>query len=275
MSEYDDQFNLRKRHPFGRLHLLINELQSHLATQSLRSSLDISYGDSSGEKLDIFPAKSPNAPVFVFIHGGYFRALDKKQYRYIAKPFIEAGCTVALVNYDLAPAVSVKEIIEQNIKAFLWIYKNIDRWNGNPSNIVICGHSVGAFLVAKILEFEWTPEIRSSISGAIMLSGLYDLTKMRQSYLNESLRLSEDDVTNLSPIFGDIRCFTKAIVAVGDDETAEFIDQSKRYCGKLQQTKSSCEYLLLKNKNHYTVSRMLSSRNNDLMNKILDICGVN
>ncbi|WP_444913027.1 alpha/beta hydrolase [Microbulbifer sp. ZKSA004] len=275
MSEYDDQFNLRKRHPFGRVHLLINELQSYLATQTLRNSLDISYGDSPGEKIDIFPAKSPTAPVFVFIHGGYFRALDKKQYRYIAKPFVEAGCTVALVNYDLAPAVSVKEIIEQNIKAFLWIYKNIDRWNGNPSNIVVCGHSVGAFLVAKILEFEWTPEVRSSISGAIMLSGLYDLTKMRQSYLNESLRLSEDDVTNLSPIFGDIRCFTKAIVAVGDDETAEFIDQSKRYCGKLQQTKSPCEYILLKNKNHYTVSRMLSSRNNDLMNRILDICGVN
>ncbi|WP_444931059.1 alpha/beta hydrolase [Microbulbifer sp. SSSA002] len=274
MKEYDDQFNLRKRHPLGRVHILVNELQSYIARKTLDRSIDVSYGNSPGEKLDIFPAQHRDAPVFVFIHGGYFRALDKKQYSYIAKPFVEAGCAVALVNYDLAPAVSVKDIIEQNIKAFLWIYENIDRWNGNPNNIVICGHSVGAFLVAKILTFEWAPEIRQSINGAIMLSGLYDLTKMRLSFLNESLHLSEDDVASLSPIFGNIQCLPKAIVAVGEDETEEFIDQSKRYAGKLQEANSPYEYLLLKDKNHYTVSRMLSNRNNDLMRKILDICGV-
>ncbi|AWF81447.1 hypothetical protein BTJ40_11800 [Microbulbifer sp. A4B17] len=275
MTEYDDQFNLRKRHPFGRVHLLVNELQSYVARKTLRSSLDISYGDSPGEKVDIFPAEHSNAPVFVFIHGGYFRSLDKKQYSYIAKPFTKAGCTVGVVNYDLAPMVSVKDIIDQNIKAFLWIHKNIDRWNGNPNNLVICGHSVGAFLVAKILEFEWPPEVRESINGAIMLSGLYDLTKMRRSYLNESLHLSEDDVANLSPILRDIRCFPKTIVAVGEYETEEFIDQSKRYCRKLRDIDSSYEYILLENKNHYTVSRMLGNRNNDLTNRVLDICGVN
>ena len=275
MTDYNDQFNLRKRHPLGRVHLLTNELQSYVTRFALRKSLDIGYGNSFGEKVDIFPAGHSNAPVFVFIHGGYFKAFDKRQYSYIAKPFVSAGCTVALINYDLAPKVSVKEIIDQNIKAFIWIYENISRWNGNPENIVICGHSVGAFLVAKILEFDWEQKVRQSIAGAALLSGLYDLSKLKQSYLNESLQLSDDDVTNLSPIFGHISDFPHAIVAVGEDETEEFIEQSKRYSKKLQDAKSSHEYMLLENKNHYTILRMLRSRNNDLVKRILGMCGVN
>ena len=113
MTNYDHQFNLRKRHPLGRLHLLINELQSYTTRRTLRKSLDVTYGITSGEKIDIFPAANANAPVFVFIHGGYFKALDKRQYSYIATPFVKSGCTVVLVNYDLAPRVSVEKIIDQ------------------------------------------------------------------------------------------------------------------------------------------------------------------
>ncbi|WP_053042824.1 alpha/beta hydrolase [Thalassomonas actiniarum] len=275
MTCLDEQFNLRKRHPLGRVHLLANKLQSCVARLTLRKSLDISYGHSSGEKVDIFPAAHPNAPVFFFIHGGYFRALDKRQYNYIAKPFVAAGCTVVLINYDLAPAVSVKDIIGQNIKAFKWVRENISRWNGNPGNIVLCGHSVGAFLVAKILEFDWEQEVRQSISGAALLSGLYDLSNMKQSYLNKSVRLSDDDVATLSPMFADTSGFPSVIVAVGEDETEEFVEQSQTYAKKLQASKSLDECLLLKSKNHYTVSRLLGNRNNALMKKILGMCAVN
>lgn len=275
MNNHDEQFNLRKRHPLGRIHLLANVLQSYVARSTLRKSLDNSYGNSVGERIDIFPAAHPHAPVFVFIHGGYFKALDKKQYSYIARPFVNAGCTVALINYDLAPAVSVKKIVDQNIKAFLWIHENITRFNGNPDNIILCGHSVGAFLVAKILEFDWEQEMRQSISGVALLSGLYDLTKMKQSYLNTSLKLTDEDVVNLSPIYGDISNFPHGIIAVGEDETEEFIKQSLLYSKKLQSANKSHEYLCLKKKNHYTVSRLLSSRDSHLVKKILDMFGPN
>ena len=275
MTNYDDQFNLRRRHPLGRVHLFINELQSYIARLTLKKSLDVSYGNGFGEKVDIFPAPHSNAPVFVFIHGGYFRSLDKRQYSYIAKPFVDSGCTVALINYDLAPAVTVEQIIHQNIRAFMWIYENITRWNGNAGNIVMCGHSVGAFLVAKILEFNWRQEVRQSISGAVLLSGLYDLTKMKHSYLNTSLKLSDEDVTTLSPIFADISDFPHSIIAVGEDETEEFIEQSRKYSSKLADSKKSHEYLFLEDKNHYSVSRLLSNKNNQLMKRILSMCGVN
>jgi len=273
MTNYDEQFNLRKRHPLSKVYLYANELQSYITRLTSKASLDISYGQSQGERIDVFPAVESNSPIFVFIHGGYFRALDKRQYSFIAKPFVRRGCTVVSVNYDLAPKVRVKEIVDQNIKAFLWIYQNISRWNGNPQNIVLCGHSVGAFLAAKILEYEWDQQIRHGISGVVLLSGLYDLTTMRQSYLNKSLRLSEEDVEVLSPMFGHVENFPHALIAVGENETDEFIRQSKDYAKKVEAANLSYEFMLLKNKNHYTVARMLSRRNNGLTKKIMSLFG--
>lgn len=255
----------------GRLHLLKNLLQSYFARASLNNSLDISYGDTLGQKIDIFPAPQANAPVFVFVHGGYFRALDKSQYSYIAKPFVGSGCTVALLNYDLAPKVTVAEIVEQNVQAFNWLRENVSRWNGDPNNMVLCGHSVGAFLVAKIIESSLQTENAHTITGAVLLSGIYDLTKVKQSYLNKDLNLSDQDVNNLSPIFGETRGFPPTLVAVGVDETDEFIEQSNHYSEKLELAGVSKNYMLLENKNHYTVSRMLSKTTNPLTTSILQM----
>lgn len=271
MTNFDDQFNLRKRHPLGRLHLLKNLVQSYFARASLDSNLDISYGNTPGQKIDIFPASRANAPVFVFVHGGYFRALDKNQYSYMAKPFVGSGCTVALVNYDLAPKVTVAEIVEQNVQAFNWLRNNIANWNGDPNNMVLCGHSVGAFLVTKIIENDLQTGGKSAITGAALLSGIYDLTKIKQSYLNNDLNLSDQDVSALSPIFGETRGFPPTLVAVGDEETDEFIKQSNQYSEKLELTGVCQRYMLLENKNHYTVSRLLSKTTNPLTISILQM----
>lgn len=234
----------------------------------MKHTLNLSYGETQGQKIDVFPAKNPNSPVFIFIHGGYFRALDKSQYSYMAKPLVNAGYTVVLINYDLAPSVPVSTIVEQNLKAFDWVYNNVSSFNGDKNKLVLCGHSVGAFLVAKILEKDWTPEIKQSVAGAILLSGIYDLSKIKLSYLNKDLHLTDEDVTHLSPIFAQATRFPPTLVAVGDDETQEFIEQSERYAEKLKQADSPCDYSLLQNKNHYTVSRMLSNNNNILMDTI-------
>ena len=271
MKKHEEHFNLRKRHASGKFHLLKNEIESLIARISLKSSLDISYGDTLGQKLDIFPAKDKNSPVFVFIHGGYFRALDKKSYNYIAKPFVKNAVTTVIINYDLAPKVKVSQIIEQNIKAFEWIYNNIKNYNGDSKKIFICGHSVGAFLCAKILEYDYSKEIKESIIGVALLSGIYDLTKIEESYLNEDLHLLKNDVKELSPLFNKIKKAPYTIIAVGDKETEEFIKQSKMYIKKLKQENVLSEFMLLKDKNHYTVSRMLSNTKNLLMEKILEL----
>ncbi|QOU31112.1 alpha/beta hydrolase [Vibrio coralliilyticus] len=273
MPNYDHEFNLRQRHPFGRWHLLKNEWQSTLARQHLTCSLDIEYGPTPGQKLDVFPAKTPGAPVLFFIHGGYFRALDKRQYSYLAKPFVNAGCTVVLINYDLAPSVSVTQIIDQNVAAFDWVKSHIHNWNGNADNIVICGHSVGAFLASKIAEHRHICSKEHSLSGLALLSGVYDLTKVKDSYLNDSLNLTMEEI-EASPIFSPVAGFPPTLVAVGGNETKEFIRQSEHYFAKLEAVKVESEFHNLDTHNHYTVSRLLASRDNVIFKKILALFAI-
>ena len=127
-------------------------------------------------------------------------------------------------------------------------------------------------MVAKILEFEGDQNIKKGITGAVLLSGLYDLSTMKKSYLNQSLRLSEEDVNKFSPIYGHIKKLPETILAVGENETEEFIRQSRGYSTRLGMHGHSHEFLLLENKNHYTVARMLSNRDNILMEKIHTMC---
>ncbi|MES0882376.1 alpha/beta hydrolase [Roseibium sp. SCP14] len=257
-AEFDEQFNLRKRHPIARLHLLKNVIQSHLVQHVQKCLLDVSYGDSSGQKLDIFPAKKAGSPVFVFVHGGYFRALDKRQYRYIAQPLAKLGYTVVLVNYDLAPQVTVSEIVQQVVKSFEWVEANIHRWNGDTDRLTLCGHSVGAFLVTKILETACPKE--SGVENAILLSGLYDLGPMKRSFLNQDLHLRDADVSMLNARTEALKTQVNLLVAVGGNETEQFVSQSRKFSQDLENAGIHNDLWILQGLNHYTMSRLLSNR---------------
>lgn len=258
----DDQFNLRRRHPLAKHYLLVNAFQSVLARSFLECELDVSYGDTAGQSIDIFPAAESSSPVFVFIHGGYFRALDKRHYRYIGRLTKRAGYTCVLVNYDLAPQVRVVEIVEQMLRAFAWVRKNISQFNGDPEDLVLCGHSVGAFLVAKILEHDWPAEDGNAITRAALLSGLYDLGPMKASYLNKDVQLTDADVATLSPIKRPLRQTPEILIAVGETETTEFLRQSRSYAEKLEHEGVAHELIVLPRTNHYTMSRTLAVSGN-------------
>ncbi len=265
-SEFDDQFNLRKRHRLARFHLLKNTVQSKIARRLLRCKLDISYGNSEGQKLDIFPAICEGAPVLFFIHGGYFRALDKSQYSYIARHMVKSGYTVVLVNYDLAPRVPVSEIVQQVLASFTWVREHIFDWNGDPSQVVLCGHSVGSFLAVKILEQKWPNG--SGIRKAALLSGLYDLGPMKQSFLNRDLKLTDAIVRQLNPRTTTILEHPDILVAVGKKETEEFIFQSRNFHQELLDAGANSERMILPGINHYTMSRLLAQKENPVMDWI-------
>lgn len=264
---YDADFNLRARHPIGRLHLLKNSAQSLIMPRLLRCDLDLPYGDTPGQRLDIFPAPQANAPVFVFVHGGYFRALDKSQYRYIARPMVAAGCSVALVNYDLAPRVTVAQIIEQVLRAFDWLRQNIGQWNGDPGNILLCGHSVGAFLAASILQQDWPGG--SGVRRAALLSGLYDLEPMRRSFLNTALNLSPEDSQRLNPGAAEIGPGPDILLATGGAETGEFLRQTRDFGRDLTQVGRPHDLQILPGITHYTMSRLLARQGTPITNWLL------
>ena len=108
------------------------------------------------QKLDIFGKKTlKNASVHIFIHGGYWRALDKSDHSQLANPFVENNILYFSINHDLCPAVTLSEIIQQVNSAIIWIYNNCKNYGGDKNKITISGHSAGAHLCAMILENNW------------------------------------------------------------------------------------------------------------------------
>lgn len=199
------------------------------------AQLDMRYGDGVGETLDVFPAAQPHAaspsPVLVFIHGGYWRALDKADHSFIAPAFNAAGAAVVVPNYALCPAVNIEHITLQMAAALAWVWRHAASFNGDPSRIALVGHSAGGHLAAMLLCCRWKElddELpMQPVSGALALSGLYDLEPLRHTpMLQADLQLSPSSVARLSPAFFPRPKGTKLYAVVGLDESDEFLRQN-------------------------------------------------
>lgn len=232
----DAQYNNRARVPDHAAVMARWAQASALARSGAAAAqLDVRYGDGAGETLDIFPARQPNAaalaPVLVFIHGGYWRALDKADHSFIAPSFNADGAVVVVPNYALCPAVSIEHITLQMAAAVAWVWRNAGRFGGDPSRIALVGHSAGGHLAAMLLCCRWK-EVADDlpaqpVAGALALSGLYDLEPLRHTpMLQADLQLSPSSVARLSPAFFPRPKGAKLYAAVGLDESDEFLRQN-------------------------------------------------
>lgn len=164
----------------------------------------IAYGNAPGERLDVFPAPNGDAPVLVFVHGGYWRSLDKSDHSFVAPAFTRDGACVVVPNYDLCPAVTIPQITLQVARAVAWTWHNIGRYGGDRRRIVVAGHSAGGQLAAMMLSCLW-PQLdsalpRETVGGALAISGLHDLDPiMHTPFLQPSLRLTSEHVVQASP----------------------------------------------------------------------------
>ena len=136
---------------------------SRSARSQLRGELDLCYGSHVGESLDVFPApgfsgnpqRAPGAPVLVFIHGGYWRSLDKADHSFVAPSFVQHGACVVVPNYALCPAVTIPEITLQIVMALARTWRNIERYGGDAQRITVVGHSAGGHLAAMLRVCDW------------------------------------------------------------------------------------------------------------------------
>ena len=175
-----------------------------------RAHLDQAYGPHASETLDVFlptpsgaAAKKP-APILVFIHGGWWRALDKSDHSWIAPAFCEAGALVVVPNYALCPSVSIEHIALQMTRAVAWVCRHAGELGGDPQRVVVAGHSAGGHLSAMMLACHW-PQVEAdlpphTVRHAVSLSGVFDLEPLRQTpFLQKDLRLTPAAVRRLSP----------------------------------------------------------------------------
>ena len=200
--------------------------------QSVDCKLDVAYGLGDKEELDVFPGaktdSSKTAPVLIFIHGGYWRSLDKADQSFLAPAFTQQGCCVVIPNYSLCPAVTVSDIVIQLVNAVAWVYKNIEKFGGDPQRITIAGHSAGGHLVAMLLSCLWqkfdTTLPNDVVKNALSISGLFELeTPMHSPYLQDSLHLTPAEVKRISPAWMPAPASGKLYSVVGGDESPEFL----------------------------------------------------
>ncbi len=194
--------------------------------------LDLAFGDGLLETLDVFPARGKRtgsgAPVMVFIHGGYWRSLDKSDHSFIAPSFTREGVCVVVPNYALCPAVTVSEICLQTVQALAWVWRNIAAYGGDPSRITVVGHSAGGHLATMALACDWRkvgPDLpRELVRNALSISGLYELENMRLTpSLQASLHLTPQEVARVSPARFKAPASGQLITVAGGAESDEFI----------------------------------------------------
>ncbi|HTN48972.1 MAG TPA: alpha/beta hydrolase [Burkholderiaceae bacterium] len=201
-------------------------------TRRLRACLiDLPYGDTPPERLDLFPTRQDAAPLLVYIHGGYWRSLDKSDFSWLAPPYVQHGISVALLNYGLAPATPIEDMVRQQLKALAWLYRNGDRLGFDPERIVVTGHSAGAHLTAMMMAAQW-PAYASDlpptlVKAGLAISGIYDVAPLVEApFINVDLRLDRARARRLSPALMPPATAAPLITAVGALESSEFHRQT-------------------------------------------------
>ena len=202
--------------------------QSHSAIEALRPTLDIRYGSGPKETLDLYLPEGPARGTLMFIHGGYWRALDKSEHGFVAPVFVAAGFAVATINYDLCPRVTIATIVEQCRRAVRWLAREGPA-RGAPAPLVIAGNSAGGHLVAMMVATDWRAEGLAQVPfvAGVSLSGVHDLRPLVLYSHNVDFRLDDAEAERMSPINHEPRAHTPLVIAVGAAETSEFVRQSQ------------------------------------------------
>ncbi|MBA4341435.1 MAG: esterase [Methylibium sp.] len=277
---FDAQYNNRARVPDAARMLERWAEASAFSRERLACRLDLPYGSGPMERLDVFEAQtehSVRSPVLVFIHGGYWRALDKSDQSFVAPVFADEGAMVVIPNYSLCPGVGMERIPLQLTQALAWVWRHAADFGGDPNQIVVAGHSAGGHLAAMLACCDWKTVghdlPRQLVKGVLSISGLHDLGPIaRTPFLQADLKLNADAVKRLSPVnFPPPDAPVYAVV--GGQESEEF----KRQAQLLRQawgerTVALCEEV--PGFNHFSILNDLADpqgRSHQLARKLLDL----
>lgn len=218
--------------------------------------LDVPYGDSPLSTLDIFPAEKSEAPIHIFLHGGYWRGRDKSDYSFVADALAPHGITTIVMNYDLCPNVRLDEIVAQVKQGFSWVKEHASDFSGDPALLTASGHSAGAHLVASVLA---DANQEAVPSAALLISGVYELEPVLHISVNEQIQLRPEMVDALSPMRHPPAHPCRLVVAAGGMEPRDWIAQSRDYAKVSRNFNRDCIYVETPGEHHYSIMNHFAS----------------
>lgn len=216
---------------------------------------DIAYGTTTRERYDFFPA-GDGAPVALFIHGGYWQALDKSFFSHMAKGPNARGIAVAVMSYDLCPDVSLSRIVDEVRACALALWRRTGR------KVIAFGHSAGGHLTSMLLATDWKvldPAAPADlVTAGLAISGLFDLPPLVPTSINIKLGLDEAEAKRLSPAFMKPNAGTRLVAAVGGAESSEYLRQSRLIAESWTPLGCATRDHIVAGANHFTVIASLA-----------------
>jgi arylformamidase len=265
--DYETEYNNHKRVPE---HVGIKERWSMLATAyrlAGETRLNQPYGSRERLRYDLFQAADKDAPVIVYIHGGYWQRGDRKDYSFVARELNANGISVVIPSYSLCPAVSVMEIGDEIQLCLAALWKHTKK---RPT---VIGHSAGAHLTAEMLARDWSRFVGVPVDlvrTGYAMSGVYDLAPLIGTSLNKALGLTEGTARAASPLFRPPSPKGRRFVAaVGGDESGEFKRQSRAIAENWRSVGIDARYEVLSGTNHFTIVDELITPGSPVLTQIV------
>ncbi|MDX1406466.1 MAG: alpha/beta hydrolase [Woeseiaceae bacterium] len=238
-----------------------------------------SYGESPMERLLVYRTEKRNAPIQVWVHGGTWRFGSADAQIEKAEPIVNAGGHCILVDFSRVDdeGVSLSDLVRQVRDAVAWVYRRADDINGNRDRIFVSGHSSGGHLAGVLLTTDWanTHDLPLDvIKGGLCASGMFDLTPVRLSWRNSYLKLTDDEVEQLSPQRHIRHLNAPVIVAYGTEETPEFKRQSRDFAAAVKQAGKPVSLLVAEGHNHFEIAETYANPYGLLGNAVLTQMGL-
>lgn len=233
--------------------------RSELARSQLPDLVTLAYGEDEVESIDYFPAADRRAPLLIFIHGGYWQELSKREASFPALDCRRNGIAYAAINYGLAPKSTLAQMVERCRRAVASLYARAAELGFDRRAIHLAGSSAGAHLAAMTCLAPWAAlgVDPAAIRGAILLSGVFDLEPLVPTYINAPLGLSVASARLHSPLLELTRTdapLPGTLIAYGEHETLEFKRQSVQFATALQARAAEVAVLEIAGRNHFDIA---------------------
>lgn len=274
---YESMFNNRAAVPEFQSHFDSWAARSEQGRRELDVELDVPYGDDKMETMDIFRPRGEARALLMFIHGGYWRSLDKKHHSFVAAPYVAAGAAVAAINYSLCPAVRIEDIVLQCLKAGAWLYRNASEVGAPRNRIFVAGHSAGGHLTAMCMAAQWPRYSRGLpekvMQGGMPISGIYDLEPISLTpSINADVRLTAADVAKVSPALIPPATKAPVYIAVGGRELGGFKEQHALLANRWAH--AIAEDIPCPDDNHFTILNTFADAQSNLCKAALRMMGL-